>query len=78
MGSLSLGNETRIFVLYSNDIDIDIDIEENLISAIRFVHNLSVVDNTRLDAVDQVDDGEGRLDGCLVLVQSKARRRVEA
>ena len=47
---------------------IDIDVGKNyLVSAVQFVHNLSIVDSARLDAVDDVDDGEGRLDGRLVL-----------
>ena len=52
------------------DIDIDIDITDgksDLISAIRFVHNLSIVNSAGFDAVDDVDNGEGRLDGRLVL-----------
>ena len=45
-------------IVYSLYIDIDIEEDKSdLISVIRFVHNLSVVDNTRLDTVDQVDDG---------------------
>ena len=55
-------------IVYSLYIDIDIEEDKSdLISAIWFVHNLSVVDNTRFDTVDQVDDGEGGLDGGLVL-----------
>ena len=55
-------------IVYSLYIDIDIEEDKSdLISAIWFVHNLSVVDNTRFDTVNQVDDGEGGLDGGLVL-----------
>ena len=49
-----------------NKINIDIG-SNNLISVVWFVHNLSIVDSTRFDAVDDVDDGDGRLDGRLVL-----------
>ena len=52
------------------DIDVDVDVavgKNYLVSAVRFVHNLSIVDSTRFDAVDDVDDGEGRPDGRLVL-----------
>ena len=49
-----------------NKINIDIG-SNNLISVVWFFHNLSIVDSTRFDAVDDVDDGDGRLDGRLVL-----------
>ena len=49
-----------------NKINIDIG-SNNLISVVWFVHNLSIVDSTRFDAVDDVDDGDGCLDGRLVL-----------
>ena len=50
----------------NNKINIDIG-SNDLISVVWFVHNLSVVDSARFDAVDDVDDGDGRLDGRLVL-----------
>ena len=49
------------------DFHIGIDVDIDLFGAVRFIHNLSIVNNARLDAVDGVDDGESRLDGRLVL-----------